>query len=145
MAVTTLVGKDVSIKIDTVNVGCATDISLDISAEMITTTCAASGGWKEQKPGEKSASGSLGGVMRVTTEGDIPTNITHAELFAKMVAGTACAIIFTATAGAGIGITYTCTAYISGLQIQAKPVGNGEATFTANIAVTGAVVVAAYD
>lgn len=133
-----LIGQDVSFTVDGIAVGCATQLDYTITSGMVDVTCASSGSWKEQKPGQLSWNGTVNGVTRITTGDDIATNVTSKQLFDNIKDGDLIVVSWTESDGT-VDHDYSGSAYVSSLQKSAAPVAGGEATFSCSLEGTGAL------
>lgn len=135
MAVTVISGKDVFLYIGSVLIGCATDVSINVSSEFVDASCKSSAGWNEGKPGMKSWTFSVSGIKRIYTDPDDDTNYSSEQLFAAITAGTLLTIKYgTSTTG---HTQYTGTGYLTSWEESAGT--DGAATYSAEGTGTGAL------
>jgi len=140
MAVRAQTGKDVQISIGSDVVGCAQKISFTVQAGTVDVTCAASGEWKQVKAGQKSWTGNLSGIVRVTTSTDIASNVTSQELFGMLRDGTEVTVVFETVDGTAGDFIYTGTALVTNLNADFTLTADGEAVFSADLTGTGELV-----
>jgi len=77
-------------------------------------TCAASGGWKQVSPGQKSWNGSIGAIYREFTAAEVATNFGFGDLLDLLNDGVAVTVEYTHTAaGVTSPIRYSGDAYVS--------------------------------
>jgi hypothetical protein len=117
-------------------IGKVKDCSVSVSTDMQDVTTKDSDGWREQRPGLKSATVSIGAFVSY----DENTNLE--EFQALQLAGTALDMEITVgtTSGVGGDKAYTATGYIESVEVSSAYAESQE--FTVNFAVTGAVAFA---
>ena len=126
--------KDVVVKVNDIVVGCAQSADFTVTREMDEATCAASGGWRQVSPGEKSWSGSFSAVFRAfTTAEEEATNASFDDLFDMLDDGTEVTIEYSRIAG---GKRYTGQAFIS--EVSYSQPESGVVTWTASYTGNGA-------
>jgi len=108
---------------------CETDSSQNFTADMIETTCKASGGWKTYIPGEK------GGTIDISAVYDETGTYTFSSAFADFEAGTALTWKWGSTATGEK--YYTGSGYWGDLSSEAPQ--NDRATWSGTIQIDGTV------
>ncbi|WP_071884448.1 phage tail tube protein [Hymenobacter sp. APR13] len=123
---------DVVIKVDDVVVGCAQSAEFTMSREMDEASCAASGGWKQVSPGQKSWSASFAALYRSFTVAEDATQVSFDELFDKLDDGVAVTLEFGKVVTGGT--RYSGEAYVSEIKYSQPDKGNvtWNANFTGN-------------
>jgi predicted secreted protein len=133
MAVTNVSGTDLTIYVDSIEIGCSDSIDFTISTATSDAACRAAGGWTEVVAGRHSWSSSTGGLVRISTGQDKAGNKTYQDLVALQIARTPVMLKFgTSIAG---GDVYTGMAIITSSKAT-SPAGAG-ATFTVDFTGTG--------
>lgn len=136
MAVSTLSGIDVILKVNSIAVGCSQSIDIDLKTATSSAACRASGGWEDTVAGRHSWTGSTSVLYRISTGTDIPLNMTATQLIALEIARTVVSVEF---GSAVVGDTkYTGSAIIEGVKITAGL--DGAATASVTLKGTGPLV-----
>lgn len=136
MAVNVIKGYDVGLYLGTILVGCADDISLDVSVAEDETSCRATTGnsrVKTYEPGAVDITASVSGVTRVATGTDAATNVTAENILDGTLAGTKYEFRFSVGAGTG-AVRYTAPGFFTKATISGAQEGNG--TFSASARLT---------
>lgn len=129
---------DVVIKVGDVVVGCAQSADFTVSREMNDATCAASGGWSQFSPGQKSWNGSIGAIYREFTAAETATNFGFDDIFDLLDEGTLVTVEYThAMAGITSPTRYSGEAYVSEVK-WSKP-DKGPVTWSGSFAGSGAI------
>lgn len=122
-------GTKIKILSDGITISNLKDVSMNINGAMIDVTNKDSGGWKELLTGLKDASISGSGMV------DWASTFPPSTIFAKLSAGTSCAVIFyDSTTG---NKSYTATGFYSKLNFKAGTEDSYDFDF--EIMVTGSV------
>ena len=140
MAVQTISGIDLLLKVNGVAIGCAQSIDVEVKTDTTSATCRASGGWAESVGGRHSFMASTNALYRIATGTDAATNVTAANLMALQIARTPVAIEFGSAvagdqkmAGNAIITSVKYTAPESGAATASVSFeGTGPLTFTTN-------------
>lgn len=136
MPVTNVSGVDISLRLNGVEVGCASSVSLALTTAMNAAACKATGAWDENVPGRHSWTADVDGLIRVATGIDKAGNRTYADIMALQIARTAVEVVVTSSI---TGDTmYTGTAYLTSTA-QTAPL-DGNATFTSSLVGSGPLV-----
>lgn len=136
MAVSNVSGADLTLYLDTIEIGCADSIDFTITTATSEATCRASGGWAETVAGRHSWTANTGGLIRIATGADAATNKTYQDLVALQIARTPVTLKFgTDTTG---GAVYTGQAIIT--STKATSPADAGATFTVDFAGTGPLI-----
>ena len=136
MAISTLSGIDVILKVNAIAIGCSQKIDIDLKTATSSAACRASGGWEDTVAGRHSWTGGTDVLYRITTGTDVPLNMTATQLIALEIARTVVAIEF---GSAIVGDTkYAGNAIITGVKISAGL--DGAATASVSLQGTGPLV-----
>ena len=133
MAISTLSGIDVILKVNAIPIGCAQKIDLDLKTATSSAACRASGGWEDTVAGRHSWTASTDVLYRISSGTDVPLNVTAAQLIALEIARTVVAVEFgSAVSG---DTKYTGNAIITGVKVSAGL--DGAATASVSLQGTG--------
>ena len=136
MAVINVSGVDISLRLNGIEVGCASSVTLSLTTAMNAAACKATGGWDENVPGRHSWTADVDGLVRVATGTDIAGNRTYTDIMGLQIARTPVTVVVTS---AITGDTmYTGTAYLTSTSKSAPLDGN--ATFTSSLVGSGPLV-----
>lgn len=122
--VTTLLGREINLFVGSTVVGCADEISLDITADMLSTLCAGSGDIKTSVPGRMSIKAGLKGLAKVYSSAEESANVGYFDQIDAIVGRTLLTMSFkTATTGDRIIVI---TAYTSSFKFTASATDNSK-------------------
>lgn len=129
-------GIDLKLKVNSIELGCAQAINLNLKTATSSAVCRGDGGWDQAIAGRHSWTADTSGLIRFTTGTDVVTNVTYRDLLALQKARTVVTVVFGTTI-VGDSIE-TGTALIT--DIKATSPLDGAATFTVSLQGTGPLV-----
>jgi hypothetical protein len=122
--ITTLLGRDIDLYVGSTIVGCADEIGLDITADMLSTLCAGSGDIKTSVPGRMSIKASLKGLAKVYSSAEESANVGYFDQIDAIIARTLVTMSFkTKTVGDRIIVI---TAYTSSFKMTSSATDNSK-------------------
>jgi hypothetical protein len=129
-----ILATNVVIKIDNKVFGCAQTATFTTEVAMVDVTCAATGNFKSQVPGQESWSGSFSAIVRTFPASELTTNVTLREVYTKLRERTKVEVEYDLGHPDNPADTYTFTAqaYLTNVAISI-PEGSGLVTWTANV------------
>lgn len=129
-----ILATNVVIKINNKVFGCAQTATFTTEVAMVDVTCAATGNFKSQVPGQESWSGSISAILRTFSTTELATNVTLREVYTKLRDRAKVDVEFEMGDLINPADTYTFTAqaYLSNIAVSV-PEGSGLVTWTANL------------
>jgi len=121
---TTLLGVGIDLFVGSTIVGCADEIGLDISVEMMSSLCAGSGDIKTSEPGRKTIKASLKGLAKVYSSAEEAANVGYFDQIDAILNNTLVTMSFkTKVTGDRIIVI---TAYTSSFKLTASASDNSK-------------------
>lgn len=138
----TMLGDEIDIFVGTVLVACADEISLDISADMLSTLCAGSGDIKTMKPGKKTIKGTIKGIAKVYSSAEEAANVGYFDWIDAIMNNTLLTIAYKTKEVGDRIITGTAYASSFKMTVSAADTSKYDASFEFQTLTTNTLVTA---
>lgn len=113
-----ILGKQVYFLVGTIPVSCAEEVSLDITAAELASSCVGSGDIETFELGKKTIKGSAKGMFQIITGTDVATNYSGADWLDALLNNTELTVIF--KGGETGEFKYELKAYVTSWKVSAN-------------------------